>query len=148
MRDGDVASKFVGAWRLRSCETRNGRGEVQRPFGSQPSGQLLYDTSGNMSAQLMSASRPRFVSRDPALASDAEVRDAFNGYIGYYGTYTIDERKRAVTHHVHGASIPNWIGSDLTRSYDFDAAGRLRLSTPPIPIGGETVEYILLWERI
>lgn len=144
----EIASRFVGAWRLLSCETRHTNGQVQYPFGERPAGQLVYDASGNMSAQLMRENRPRFASRDPARGTDDEVREAFDGYIGYYGSYTVDERKRAVTHYVHGASFPNWIGAELIRAYDFDDKGRLRLSTPPIVVGGESVEYVLVWERI
>lgn len=145
---GEMASRFVGAWRLLACETRNSRGQVQFPFGDKPTGQLLYDASGNMSAQLMKTARARFASRDPALGTDAEVRDAFDGYIAYFGTYSIDDSTRAVTHTVHGASFPNWTGAKLVRSYAFDERGRLRLSTPAIEVGGESLEYILLWERM
>jgi Lipocalin-like domain len=144
----NIASRFVGAWRLLSCETRNSHGQVQFPFGEKPRGQLVYDASGNMSAQLMKTERPRFASRDPARGTDAEVRDAFDGYIGYFGTYSVDDATRAVTHHVHGASFPNWTGATLVRSYAFDEKGRLRLSTPPIEVGGELLEYILVWERM
>ena len=147
-RADDVASQFVGAWRLLSCETRNSKGDVRFPFGERPKGQLLYDASGNMSAQLMKADRASFVSRDPARGTDAEVRDAFDGYIGYFGTYSVDMATGAVTHYVHGASFPNWMGANLVRSYAFDEQGRLRLSTPPIEVNGESLEYVLVWERI
>ena len=142
------ASRFTGAWRLLSCETRDSDGQVEYPFGERPGGQLLYDGAGNMSAQLGKANRPRFTSRDPALGTDVEVRDAFDGYIAYFGTYSIDESKRAVTHHVVGASFPNWVGVDLVRLYAFDDGGRLQLSTPPIVVGGRSLEYVLLWERM
>ncbi len=144
----DIGSRFVGAWRLLACETRNSRGEVQLPFGEKPKGQLLYDASGNMSAQLMKTARARFASRDPALGTEAEVRDAFDGYIAYFGTYSVDDAARAVTHTVQGASFPNWTGANLVRSYVFDDKGRLRLSTPPIEVGGESLEYVLWWERM
>jgi hypothetical protein len=144
----EIASRFVGAWRLLSCETRNANGHVQYPFGERPAGQLVYDASGNMSAQLMREHRPRFASKDPARGTDDEVREAFGGYIGYYGTFAVDERQRAVTHYVHGASFPNWIGAALIRVYDFDEGGRMRLSTPQIVVGGESVEYVLVWESI
>ena len=65
-RDGGAAARFVGAWRLLSCETRDTTGRVEYPFGERPVGQLLYDGAGNMSAQLMKANRARFASRDPA----------------------------------------------------------------------------------
>jgi hypothetical protein len=147
-RSDEVSARFVGAWRLLSWEARDSRGDIQYPFGEQAAGQLFYDAVGNMSAQLMSADRARFAVRDPALSTDAEVRDAFDGYVAYFGTYSIDESKCAVTHHVTGASFPNWIGIDLVRYYAFDVGGRLRLSTPPIDVGGQSLEYILLWEHL
>ena len=144
----EIAPRFIGAWRLLSCETRSGSGQTRFPFGERPAGQLLNDAAGNMSAQLMRTDRARFAARDPALATDAEVRVAFDGYIAYFGTYSVDDVTHAVTHRVNGASFPNWIGTDLVRSYAFEDGGRLRLSTPPIEIGGESLEYILLWERM
>jgi hypothetical protein len=146
--DDQTASRFTGAWRLLSCETRDATGHVQYPFGEQPGGQLLYDGVGNMSAQLGKTNRARFAAKDPALGTDAEVRDAFDGYIAYFGTYSIDESRGAVTHHVVGASFPNWVGANLVRHYAFDESGRLRLATPPIEVGGRSLEYVLVWERM
>lgn len=144
----DTGTRFVGAWRLLSCEARDSAGAVRYPFGQRATGQLCYDGAGNMSAHLMKADRPRFAGRDPALGTDAEVRDAFDGYVGYFGTYSVDGTTRAVTHRVIGASFPNWVGIDLVRYYMFDEQGRLRLATPPIEAGGRSLEYVLLWERI
>ena len=131
-----------------SCESRDTSGQVQYPFGEQPAGQLFYDRAGNMSAHLMRARRARFAGSDPGLGTDAEVREAFNGYVAYFGTYSVDESKGTVTHRVTGASFPNWIGVDLVRYYTFDEGGRLRLATPPIAAGGRSLEYVLLWERM
>ena len=122
-----------------SCETRDSSGLVQFPFGERPGGQLLYDGAGNMSAQLGRTNRARFAAMDPALGTDAEVRDAFDGYLAYFGTYAVDESTRTVTHHVVGASFPNWVGVNLARRYAFDESGRLRLATPPIEVGGRAL---------
>lgn len=148
MTRDEAAFEFVGAWRLLSCEARDSRGQVQYPFGERATGQLFYDGAGNMSAQLMKADRTRFAARDPARGTDAEVRDAFAGYVAYFGTYSIDDEKSTVTHRVTGASFPNWVGVDLVRHYTFDDGGRLRLSTPPIEVGGQSLDYVLLWERM
>ena len=148
MTDDQTASRFTGAWRLLSCETRDSSGLVQFPFGERPGGQLVYDGAGNMSAQLGRTNRARFAAKEPALGTDAEVRDAFDGYLAYFGTYAVDESTRTVTHHVVGASFPNWVGVNLARRYAFDESGRLRLATPPIEVGGRALEYVLLWERM
>jgi len=95
----------------------------------------------------MRVDRPAFASNDPGSGTDAEVRAAFEGHLSYFGTYNVDLIARTVTHHVRGASYPNWIGHDQIRYYSFDGS-RLVLSTPPIIDRGEALEYILTWERM
>jgi hypothetical protein len=109
-------------------------------------GQLFYDVDGNMSAHIMRIDRPAFASDDSGSGTDAEVRAAFEGHASYFGTYTIDGAAHTVTHHVHGASYPNWMGNDQIRYYRIDGS-HLVLSTPPILFHGESLEYIVIWER-
>jgi hypothetical protein len=110
-------------------------------------GQLFYDVHGNMSAHVMRVDRPIFASDDSGSGTDAEVRAAFEGHSSYFGTYTIDPSARRVTHHVRGASYPNWMGHDQIRYYRVDGS-HLVLSTPAILFRGESLEYIVAWERI
>jgi Lipocalin-like domain len=142
----DALPDFVGTWRLVSCEARTASGEVRYPLGQHVVGQLFYDVCGNMSAHVIRADRPAFVSDDPGSGTDAEVRLAFEGHVSYFGTYTVDPSAGTVTHHVRGASYPNWIGHDQIRYYRIDGP-HLVLSTPPMVDHGETLEYILIWER-
>jgi hypothetical protein len=145
--NADSLPNLVGTWRLVSCEAQASSGKIQYPLGQHVVGQLFYDGNGNMSAHVMRVDRPAFASDDSGSGSDAEVRAAFEGHTSYYGTYTIDRSARTVTHHVHGASYPNWMGHDQIRYYRIDGS-RLVLSTPPILSRGESLEYILAWERI
>jgi hypothetical protein len=75
-----------------------------------------------------------------------EIRQAFEGCIGYYGSYTVDEQARTVTHHVQGCSFPNYIGTDLKRLFNL-SGDRLSLNTVPEVEGGEEVTFFLVWER-
>jgi hypothetical protein len=59
----------------------------------------------------------------------------------------VDERARTVTHHVEGATFPNWIGTDQRRTYEL-SGDRLTLSTPPMVRGGRRSTYVLVWERL
>ena len=138
---------LVGTWRLVSFETRYEKGEVEYPFGQNALGQLSYDTAGNMSAIVMKLGIPAFVTAERLQGTDAEVRAAFEGFIGYFGSYTIDADKGTVTHHVRGASFPNWVGGDQIRFYNFEGS-RLTLSMPPRLSGGRRSENIIVWERI
>jgi hypothetical protein len=141
------AETLLGTWRLVSYEARDSKGQIQSPMGEQVSGQLVYDSAGNMSAHVMRNDRPRFASEDPARGTEAEIRAAVEGHASYFGTYTIDPQSQTVTHHVLGASFPNWVGNDQLRYYRFDGT-RLLLSTPPLLWGGQSFEYVLIWERI
>ena len=138
---------LTGTWRLVSYEAKASSGETRYPLGEHVVGQLFYDHHNNMSAHVLRVDRPAFASDDSGSATDAELRAAFEGHTSYFGTYAIDPSARTVTHHVHGASYPNWIGHDQVRYYRIDGS-HLILSTPPILFRGESLEYILTWERI
>ena len=134
-------------WRLVSYEARTASGETRYPLGHHVVGQLFYDLHGNMSAHVLRLDRPTFASDDSGSGTDAEVRAAFEGHTSYFGTYAIDPSARTVTHHVDGASYPNWMGHDQIRYYRVDGS-HLVLSTPRILFRGESLEYILTWGRI
>jgi Lipocalin-like domain len=138
---------LLGTWRLVSFEARDSKGQLQYPLGEHVLGLLIYDAGGNISAHVMRNDRPLFAANDPDRGTDAEVRAAFEGYASYFGTYTIDLTTQTVTHHVRGAWYPNWIGNDELRHFEFDGS-RLVLATPPLVSGGESLEYVLTWERI
>jgi hypothetical protein len=145
--NSDSSPNLIGTWRLVSCEARGSSGEIQYPLGQQVVGQLFYDGRGNMSAHVMRVDRPAFASGDSGSGTDEEVRAAFEGHTSYFGTYTIDASACTVTHHVHGASYPNWMGHDHIRYYRIDG-NHLVLSSPPILFHGESLEYIATWERV
>jgi hypothetical protein len=116
-------------------------------MGEQPSGQLIYDARGQMSLQYMRRDRPRFASGDLHQGTPDEIKAAFEGYIGYWGTYDIDEKAGIVMHHVTGAAFPNWVGGDQRRFYSFDR-NHLTFRTPSILIGGVQTTNVIVWERI
>lgn len=140
-------NRFVGSWRLVSFEGRSPDGRRIHPMGEQPSGQLIYDAKGQVSVQYMRRDRPEFASGDLHQGSPEEIKAAFEGYIGYWGTYDVDERAGTVTHHVAGASFPNWVGGEQKRFYSFDH-NHLTFKTPPILIGGVETTNVIVWERI
>jgi hypothetical protein len=142
-----VSPSILGTWRLLSYEARDATGTVQFPLGETVAGQLIYDSAGNMSAHVMATDRPRFASADPAGGTDLEVRTAFERFVSYFGTYTFDGRQQTITHHVQAASYPNWSGDAQLRHYRFEGP-RLVLRTPAILRGGQSLEFVLTWERI
>ena len=131
------ADEFIGAWTLVSYERRSAAGELTYPMGARPVGRIAYDPLGRMSAQLMRADRPHF----QASASAEEKAAAFDGYVAYYGTYTVNPADRTVVHHVEASLYPNWAGTDLTRSYEFSGSQLI------LKAASQGAEIRLVWER-
>ena len=128
------ASPFVGTWRLLSF-TGTDRA------GAHPTGLIYYDSTGHMAAQIApDRVRPSWPANAPP--SPEQARDAIAGYVAYFGTYTVDERAKTVTHHREGAL--NMFAVDLVRKYEFSGDGRLTLT----PLERENASLQLVWERV
>jgi YD repeat-containing protein len=115
--------RFFGTWRLVSETT---------------TGMMIYDSLGNMAAQVM-PNRPRrkYAAGEP---TPEEAKDAITGYLAYFGTYTVDEQTHIITHHRKGNINPGGVGDDVVRTYVFESNDRLVLT----PAGSSNK---IVWER-
>ncbi len=134
----------IGTWKLVSCEHRASDGTVIRSYDT---GLIIYDTKGNVSAQLGNADCPKFVENDRLLGSPQELKTAFEAYLAYFGTFDIDDSKKIVTHHIKSCLFPNYVGTDLVRHFEFND-GHMTLRTEPMHDGGKTFIGVLVWERV
>jgi hypothetical protein len=137
-----IAQRLVGVWRLVSFEVQAQGQTARHPFGREAQGVLIYSANGVMAGQLMRPGRTSFSSQTITRGTDAELIEAATGYVAYAGTYSVDEARRVVTHHVTMSLFPNLVGTDQPRHLDLQG-DRLKLRTPPE--GGRVM--ILRWER-
>jgi hypothetical protein len=97
---GGDAKRFIGTWRLVSDVS---------------TGLMYYDSLGNMAAQVMpNRSRPKYAGVQP---TPEEAKEAITGYLAYFGTYTVDESVRTITHHRKANVNPGQVGDDVVRAY-------------------------------
>jgi hypothetical protein len=132
----------VGSWALVSFEHILPSGEVNRPFGDSPSGAILYQSDGHMSAQVSVGSRKTIAGDDPLRASAEEAAEAWRAYLGYWGSFQVFLAKQIVVHRVEGSSFPNWIGTEQVRHFRFDGANRLILEAQ-----SSSGHSKLIWQR-
>ncbi len=104
-----VQERLIGAWRFYSLEEQTADGKITKVLRA---GTLLYTRDGHMSVQIMAPE----AKSEPESGPVAYEKD---GYEAYFGTYTIDEKAKSVTHHVEGALVRTLIGQNLTRMYQF-----------------------------
>jgi hypothetical protein len=123
---------FVGTWALESIEGRNESGEwvpLHERFGADPVGYVMYDSGGRMAVQIMRRDRPLFSVDNKQEVPPEEAKDALIGYTAYFGTFSVDENEKSVTHHRIGHIIPNRAAVDAKRFYHFHG-DRLTLTLP------------------
>lgn len=143
---GAALPDLAGSWRLVSFHTEDSSGQKAYPFGKYALGRLIYERDGRMAVQLMDPRRPALTSGDPLVTSEAEVRAAFGGYTAYYGTYSVDPARQTIVHHVEAALLPNWVGTDQQRQFEFD--GELLTLKGPLLLGGVQGTVSLVWKRL
>ena len=134
-----VAQRLVGSWELVKYDIIAADG-TRRP-GAYDRGQISYDASGRMSAQLMNSANRA----DQAPQTDEARAAAYRRYLGYYGPFVVDEGKGIVTHIVEGSSNPSWVGSRQVRYYELSADNsQLTLS---LRDGNGRTTQSLVWKR-
>jgi hypothetical protein len=111
---------LLGAWRLVSWYEVKADGEKVYPLGREAQGQIMYSDDGHVSAQLVRKDLAPFGSPDWREATEGERAAAWLDYFGYFGTFSIDEARQAVVHHVEGSWFPNLVGSEQVRLFRLD----------------------------
>jgi len=128
-----AAQRLIGSWRyLRT--TFDGKPDPAR--GVNPKGIIMYDALGNMACHV---APDREVPRAGKEPTPEEAKAALANHIAYFGTYSVDENARTVTHHRLGSVQPGDKG-DVMRGYEF-VEDRLILR----PVG--TMQEVV-WQRI
>ncbi|HXB69943.1 MAG TPA: lipocalin-like domain-containing protein, partial [Candidatus Acidoferrales bacterium] len=87
-----IAKRFAGAWRLVSVA---GNPPGLPGFYDRPTGMIVYLASGQMAVQIAArADRKPFArfNQGRLSATPEEKAAAFDSYLAYYGTYTVDDQ--------------------------------------------------------
>lgn len=137
---GPDAMRLVGGWRLVSALTN---GKVNASRGANPTGLIFYDATGWMSVQFKGDHPPVEITGDEPTPEEALA--SVKQYWAYFGTYSVDERAKIVTHHRQGSATPGWHKHpDYVRAYEFVGDNRVVLRPQaPARNGNE-----LVWERL
>ena len=142
-----LENKFVGRWNLGSWVRKSRDGDTSYPFGVHGLGHIGYTTDGFMSATMMAANRSFIgVSLDKLALKPRYMMAIIRylkaaTYVNYSGSYNIVGD--TVIHHVEASLYPDWVGTDLVRTYVF-AGDQLTLRAEDSP----GVIHELVWEKV
>jgi Lipocalin-like domain len=126
--DSHAPAGLVGTWRLVSFEDVES-GHIIRRFGDKPLGLFVYTADGHVAIQIANPANPACVApgkkfgpgrKDdlPVPACSPEQMQAlFDGYVAYWGTYTVDAAAGVVIHHVKSDISNGYAGTDQRRPF-------------------------------
>jgi hypothetical protein len=105
---------LIGAWHLVRIDAPGPDGKMTpAPL---PQGMLIYTRDRHMSVQLMY----------PKSANSPDNEYVLGGYEASFGSYSVNEAKHLVTHHVQGSVTRDLlVGKDLPRVYQLTDDGHL-----------------------
>ena len=135
---------FVGTYRLVQTEVKDEKGQWTRTPTFNSVGYITYADTGHMGVHIMPRNRPRFAANQP---TPEEALAAIRGYTAYFGSFTVDESRKIVTHKRVGTIRPG-PPPDFLRYYEFTGD---RLILMPVPANNGTREQAtnrLVWERM
>jgi Lipocalin-like domain len=134
-----------GTWGLLAYVVENEHGEiVDRPFGPNPHGVLIYTPGGEVAVHLMADGRQRCGFVRPVDCPPDRKLAAYDSHLSYAGTYRRTGDR--VVHHVLISSHPDYAGTDLVRALSFHQS-RLVLRAEPNIVRGRTRIAVLEWSR-
>ena len=143
------AKRILGAWRLISIE---GNSRLRSIPYDRPTGMIIYYASGHVAVQIAAIGDRKLFAKGVAAATLPEKAAAFDSYIAYYGTYTIDAKAGTIIHHLQDSLNPDLRGRDLVRYFEFQGDDRILLLPAEDGKGGllprRGLTYKLIWERM
>ena len=134
-------SDFIGTWSLLSCEARSTSGQVERAYGNNPFGRLMYGTDQRMSVLIFD---PENRDRRSDLSIDP---DELNGFLAYCGSFEITVEEGKIVHRVEGSNILSWIGTEQERYFEL-TGDQLSIRTTPYERKGQQWVATLDWVRL
>lgn len=143
-QDMAVARKLVGVWRLVTRTVTFADG-TSRP-DPRTTAYLIYSDTGMACYVAMDPTRAAWKSETAPTAEEALA--SMIGLGAYCGTFRVDAATRSVVHTMEIERIPNLVGRDRRRLFDFDGDDRLILVIGAEEYRPPVVERRLLWERV
>jgi Lipocalin-like domain len=115
---------LIGTWRVVEFADLDKDGKWQYWYGEHPRGYFVYDATGHVHIQIMKVPPltpfPEATFDGGKLPSPEHALAAYNGYLAYFGTYTLDAKNHVVTHHVEGSLAPDYTDTDQPRSFKLE----------------------------
>jgi hypothetical protein len=137
-------NELVGTWTLVSIQIDQ-NGQKVDFYGPNPRGQMMSDPDGHLTVLIFRSDLPKFASNNRKTGTPEENQAVVQGSFAFFGTYSVDEAAKTVTHHIDACTFPNWDGAGRTFSYKI--SGDELDMTGAVSSTGQVSNY-QTWKRV
>lgn len=109
-------NSIVGTWQLTSWQAFSDS-SFNYPYGQDALGTLIYTKDGEVALTLAYNNRDTLVSDDRSKIDALSAKKAYNSYFAYTGNYSVDLKKKKVSHQIEISLLANWQGTQQIRNY-------------------------------
>jgi len=137
-----TAKDLIGTWTLESDNSTTADGRTVQPFGPQPNGIAIFDSTGHFAIINSRPDLPKFTSNNRMRGTAEENQAIVQGSIAFFGSYLV--ANGVIIQHIEGGTWPAWIGTDQKRTISAFAGDEQTWTTVP-SFGGRSE---LHWKRM
>ena len=138
----NTKDQIVGMWKLASAEAEQDGKKVEF-FGPDPVGIYSFDANGRFFSQISRSDLPKFASGNRYQGTPEENKAVVQGFIAYFGTYSVSE-SGVLTLHMVNSSLPNFNGTDQNRSISI-SGDEMQYSSAGTSFGASAHQ---VWKRL
>jgi Lipocalin-like domain len=143
--DAQPLNQVLGTWRMISAQI-DPDGRNVPAYGPAPNGLLVFTADMHFVEVLTDPRIPRFASNSRGQGTAAENAAAMAGSIGFFGTYTVDEKGEFSGNRVEGSTFPNW-GGDVRTNDELRLVVEGDRMTENF-IRPEGTRIVIAWQRV
>jgi hypothetical protein len=136
------AEQLIGTWTLVSHEAVGKDGSKFFPYGPNPKGVAIFDSS-RFVITVMRSDRTKYAIELPSKGTAEENKATAEGTMTYFGTYSVNEADHVIAIHIEASSFPNWSGTDQVREFAI-SGDQLTLTARALATGGHAD---VVWKR-
>jgi len=140
-----MKDQIVGAWEILLDDNVGADGTRTPIFGPNPSGIVLFDSSGRYALQLAKYNNPKLASNNRNTGTADENKAVVQGTLAHFGRYSVDEANKTLIFHIESSTFPNWENTIQKRPLTILSPDDLKWITPEASGGGSAE---LIWRRI
>ncbi len=137
-----LKSQLIGSWSFVQTAVHRQNGTRVDIFGPSPNGILMFHPDGHFVLMNTRPGRAKYTSGNRAQGTPEEFRETVLGSIAYFGTYAVNEEKRAFVLKIKGSTFPDYEGTDQVRPFTI-VGDELRSINPNPSQGGSPLDLVL-----